>query len=141
MTFDVARADADELRLTVRDHRPFAAPDVVGTATYDLRDVDATERWVPLAPAMDGFSTGGPRVSLAVRAERLVGGAIAALTPETCNATAEIAAPKYRDAEPPDRLHGFDVSPPPTLPRLPPRPLRACNRPVPPPIALRVGAS
>ena len=45
----------DELRLTVRDHRPFAAPDVVGVASYDLSDVsDAAEpRWVPLAPAMD----------------------------------------------------------------------------------------
>lgn len=117
LTFDVARADADELRLTVRDHRPFAAPDVVGTATYDLRDVDATERWVPLSPAMDGFSTGGSRVSLAVRAERLLPGD-SARAATTC---------------------GVGVSPPPTPPRLPPRPLRACNHT--PPIALRVGAS
>ena len=69
LTFDVARSKMDELRLTVRDHRPFAAPDVVGTASYDLSDVSDTAeaRWVPLAPAMDGFASGEPRVSLAVR--------------------------------------------------------------------------
>ena len=70
----------DELRLTVRDHRPFAAPDVVGVASYDLSDVSDTAeaRWVPLAPAMDGFASGEPRVSLAVRAEWLASGDAAA---------------------------------------------------------------
>jgi hypothetical protein len=119
LTFDVARSKMDELRLTVRDHRPFAAPDVVGVASYDLSDVSDTAepRWVPLAPAMDGFASGEPRVSLAVRAERLVSG--------------DAAAPKQPCA--------VDLSPPPTPPPpLPPRPLRACNRRRPAPI--RVGA-
>ena len=109
LTFDVARSKMDELRLTVRDHRPFAAPDVVGVASYDLSDVSDTAeaRWVPLAPAMDGFASGEPRVSLAVRAERLSSGDV-------------VAAPKQPCA--------VDVSPPPTPPPLPPRPLRACNR-------------
>ena len=121
LTFDVARSKMDELCLTVRDHRPFAAPDVVGVASYDLSDVSDTAeaRWVPLAPAMDGFASGEPRVSLAVRAERLVTG------------DADAAAPKQPCA--------VDVSPPPTPPPpLPPRPLRACNRRRPAPI--RVGA-
>ena len=107
LTFDVARSKMDELRLTVRDHRPFAAPDVVGVASYDLSDVSDTAeaRWVPLAPAMDGFASGEPRVSLAVRAERLASGDAAAAPKQPC---------------------AVDVSPPPTPPP-PPRPLRACN--------------
>ena len=120
LTFDVARSKMDELRLTVRDHRPFAAPDVVGTASYDLSDVSDTAepRWVPLAPAMDGFASGEPRVSLAVRAERLSSGDVAAAPKQPC---------------------AVDLSPPPTPPPpLPPRPLRACNRRRPAPI--RVGA-
>jgi hypothetical protein len=120
LTFDVARFKMDELRLTVRDHRPFAAPDVVGVASYDLSDVSDTAeaRWVPLAPAMDGFASGEPRVSLVVRAERLVSGDAAAAPKQPC---------------------AVDLSPPPTPPPpLPPRPLRACNRRRPTPI--RVGA-
>ena len=86
LTFDVARSKMDELRLTVRDHRPFAAPDVVGVASYDLSDVSDTAeaRWVPLAPAMDGFASGEPRVSLAVRAERLSSGDAGAAPKQPC---------------------------------------------------------
>ena len=89
LTFGVARSNMDELRLTVRDHRPFAAPDVVGVASYDLSDVSDTAeaRWVPLAPAMDGFAASSACRWPCARSgiiRRRGGGAEAAAAPSMC---------------------------------------------------------